>query len=291
MSETTAGVFAGVLFLAASALVFVFGSSYYALFRTNKSWLFKATLVGMFVPAAWFLLRSDLDPTYGFLAFAFLAAAAANVLGAAAARLHRPLGLRDDSVKGMALGKGVEAIVVVGTVLLLLVVLRVPFGSVYLQTGHLGLGLAIGAGGFLLFAIAAAFQARSMKITSGTIRRLLPWILLFVFANAFMEELWFRALFLRPLTSLLGPVLAVLLTAIVFTVVHVGATYLSKAERVRFLVILFPLGLAWGTCMHFTDSIIASMLFHAGADLMIINGFIAALHKPEAVSVAPSAAP
>ena len=282
MSETTAGVFAGVLFLAASAMVFVFGSSYYALFRTNKSWLFKIGLVLALVPAAWFTMRSGLDPAYGLLALAFLAAAVASLLGATAGTwLHKPLGLRDDSLKGVALGKGLEAIVVVGAILVIAAIAGVPLSSLYLQTGRLGLGVTIGFGGFALFAVLAALQAKSMKISRGTIGRLLPWILVFIFANAFMEELWFRALFLGPLVSLLGPIAAIGLTAVVFALVHVGASYMSREDRVRFLVILLPLGLAWAACIYFTDSLIASTLFHAGADLMIVNGFIAALKSPK----------
>ena len=282
MTDVVVGLLIGLLFLAASALVFVFGSSYYALFRTNKSWLFKVALVVAFAIAAWLTMRSGLDPAFGFLAFAFLAAAAVNLLGAAAGTwLHRPLGIRDDSLKGIALAKGLEAIVVVGTILVLLVAVRVPFDSIYLRAGRLGLGLAIGGGGFALFAVAVAFQARSMKIPVKTVCRLLPWILLFVFANGFMEELWFRALFLGPLVSLLGPIAAIVLTAGVFALAHIGASYMAKEERVRFLIILFVLGLAWAASMHFTGSVLASILFHAGADLMIINGLIAALHTPK----------
>jgi len=281
MNATFAGVLTGGLFVGASALVFVFGSSYYTLFRTNKSWLFKIALVVAFAIAAWLATRSDLDSAYGLLAIAFLAAAAANVLGAAGAKLHRPFKLKDDSIHGIALAKGLEAIVVVGTILVLLLVARVPFASIYLQAGRLGLGLAIGLGGFALFATVATLQARSMKIDRGTFRRLLPAILVFIIANAFMEELWFRALFLRPLVSLIGPIAAIGLTAAIFALAHIGVSYMSKDERVRFLITLFPLGLVWAACVHFTDSLIASTLFHAGADLMVVNGFIAALHGPD----------
>lgn len=282
MSETIAGAVTAVLYLAASGLVFVFGSSYYCLFRTNRSWLFKLALVAMAIPAAWLLLRSSLNPAYGLLAFAFLAAATANLLGAAAGTwLPRPLGLRDDALPGIALAKGIEAVVVAASILLLTFAFRIPTSEVYLTTGNLGLSLGIGIGGFALFAVLAAGQARQMKIPATTIRRLAPWILLFVLANAFMEELWLRALFLRPMVSLVGPIAAIILTAVVFALAHIGATYMSKNERVRFLIILFPLGLAWGACLHYTGSILASTLFHAGADLMIVNGFIAALHiKP-----------
>ena len=62
---------------------------------------------------------------------------------------------------------------------------------------------------------------------------------------------------------------------------HIGVTYLWKAERVRFVMILFPLGIVWGACIHLIGSVIASPLFHAGADLMVISGLIAAFHKEE----------
>jgi len=68
------------------------------------------------------------------------------------------------------------------------------------------------------------------------------------------------------------------LTSIVFTGAHIGATYLSWSERLRFLVILFPLSLAWGFTMQLTHSLLGSALFHAGGDLLIINGFIAAFY-------------
>ena len=280
MNSTAIGVASGVVYVCGSALVFILGSSYYSLFRTNKSWLFKLALVVAALPVAWLLLRSHLDSAYGHLAFAFLAAATGNVLGAAAGNwLHRPLKLRDDSLPGIALAKGLEAVVVVGSILLLMLAFRVPLGDAYLRVGNLGLSLGIGCGGFLLFAIAARAQGRQLGIRFQTYRRLLPWVLLFVFANGFMEELWFRGLFLRPLVSLVGPIAAVILTAVVFALAHIGATYMSKDERIRFLVILFPLGLAWGACTVFTDSLIASTIFHAGADLMIVNGFVV---SPEA---------
>jgi len=274
VSDVWLRVLTSVLFLGGCAAVFVFGSSYYQLFRTNRSFLYKGALVVGFAAATWLTMRSTLAAAYGLLAFAFLAAATASLLGAAAAHLQKPLGIRDDTLRGMAYAKGIEAVVVVGAIVVLAVVVRVPLRSLYMQAGRLGLGLAIGLGGFLVFAALAAAQARTMKIPWATIRRQVPWILLFVLANGFMEELWLRAVFLGPLAMLVGPIVAIALTALVFALAHVGVSYMSKEERVRFLVILFPLGLAWGACLHVTGSILASSVFHAGADLMIVNGLI-----------------
>jgi len=282
MNDVGAGLLTGLIYLAGSGLVFVLGSSYYTLFPTNRSRSFRVGLVVAFAVASGLTMGGGLDPTYGLLALGFLAAAAANVFGAEAARLHRRLGFSDDSMTGMGLAKGLEALVVVGTILAILAIGRVPLASVYLTVGNVPLGLGIGLGGFVLFAVLAALQGRSMKIPAATVRRLLPAILLFVFANAFMEELWFRGIFLRPLASAVGPIPAIVLTAAVFAVAHIGASYMAKEERIRFLLILFPLGLAWGAAIHFTGSLLASTLFHAGADLMIVNGFLAALRGPKA---------
>ena len=165
---------------------------------------------------------------------------------------------------------------VVGTILVLVGLAPIEFPVIFMQWGNLAWGLPIGILGFAIFAIIAWKQAKSMQIPPKTLITFLPWILIFVFANAFMEELWFRGLFLKTFEPAIGPWASLLLISVVFTLAHIGATYLSRAERIQFLLILFPLGLIWGYLMQFTDSLLASTLFHAGADLMVINGFIAA---------------
>lgn len=274
MSDVGVGILAGAVYLLGSGLVFVLGSSYYRLFRTNRSWLFRVTLVAAAAIPTWLLLRGEGEPAFGFLAFGFLAASLASLLGASTGWLHKALGVKGDAVPGLAKAKALEALIVLGSIFLLAWATGVPFSSLYLRVGRLGLGLGVGIGGFFLFSLLAVQQGRQMGIERTTAGRILPWILLFIFSNAFMEELWFRALFFGPLASLTSPAVAIVLTAIVFAVAHIGATYLNKGERARFLVILFVLGLIWGACLHFTGSLIASTIFHAGADLMIVNGFI-----------------
>lgn len=292
MSDIAVGVIVSLLYLAVSATILILGSGRYSFFRTNRSWTFKLSLVVALVPISWFTMRSSLDSEIGLLAFAFLATAVANTLGEAARKwLRRPLRLRDGSLKGIALLKASEAVVVVGAILVILVIARVSLETVYLSLGKLGLGLGIGFGGFALFAALAVQQARSLRIERRTILGVLPWILLFILANAFMEELWLRALFLRPLVSLTGPIVAIVLTAAVFALLHISVSYMSKEERLRFLLILFLLGLVWGACLHFTGSIIASTLFHAGADLIVVNRLIAKLHRQKADEQAPSEEP
>ena len=97
-----------------------------------------------------------------------------------------------------------------------------------------------------------------------------PWILAFCFANSLMEELWCRGIFLGKLSPVLGATASVVVTALVFGLLHAGAAYITPAERVVFPAVAFVLGLVNGFVMLKTDSIWGSVLFHAGYDLFVI---------------------
>ncbi len=270
----TAGIAFGGLVCAIA--IFVFGSSYYDLFRSNRSRSYRIALPVLAGAAVFLLTRLSVDPSVRLLAIGVCAAATANLMGWSAAWLKHLLRWREDSIRGIACAAAT------GGILLVLVACRVPLSSVYLSGGRSRLGLGLGIGGLVLFAALAAMQARSAAMPLERWMRSLPWALAFRLTNAFMEELWFRGLFLRALASLVTPAAAVLLTAAIFAVAHVGATYLSKSERVRFVAMLFPLGAVWALCMHMTDSVLASTLMHAGADLIIVNGLLAERRQPAA---------
>ena len=55
---------------------------------------------------------------------------------------------------------------------------------------------------------------------------------------------------------------------IFFAAPHLTVNY--QADTLFFAGIVFVLGMICGYAMHYTKSIIAPMLIHAGADLMII---------------------
>jgi len=268
-----------LLLLLGGLLIFLFGSSYFNIFPTNKSKIYKISLPIAFLILSLFLFRRDPSANYWQVSYAFCVASSANLLSTlCGAWLLRLLKLPDNTIKGLALAKLSEALVVIATIIVLFVMAGIDISSIYLLIGNLPLGLAIGLISFSLFATIALLQFKSFNLGLNTLVSLLPWILTFVFSNAFMEELWFRGIFLNTFEPILGAVASLCLTSIVFTGAHIGATYLSWPERVRFLVILFPLALAWGFTMQTTGSLIGSTLFHAGGDLLIINGFIAAFH-------------
>jgi membrane protease YdiL (CAAX protease family) len=187
---------------------------------------------------------------------------------------RRWLGFDPKEPSGRAVIKVTDAVILLLTVVVLGKLFKIDFDSIYLRKGTRPyLGVAIGFAGFALMAGFAIVEAHSMGITNGSILGWLPWILSFVLANGFFEELMSRGLFLRKFEPLLGARLANLLTGFVFAVGHAGITY--SEDVLAFVAITFVFALIWGYLMQKTGSLWGSALFHAGADTLIMIGIFA----------------
>jgi len=180
---------------------------------------------------------------------------------------------------GWAMKKLNECFVIVGAVILFTRLSGQTFGSIYIQKGNIKQGLLIGS---ILFIAAAAgsvpmanlmFNAKDLALAR--IQPWIPWILIYVLANAAMEEILFRGLFLRKLQPFLGKFFSNFLIAFVFTFLHGTVNY--AADQFIFAVIVFPLALLWGYLMQKTEGVWGSILFHAGMDIPIMLGIFSNL--------------
>ncbi len=185
------------------------------------------------------------------------------------------LGLDAKSPPAMALGKVFDAVLLILTVTVLTRLFGVGLPSVFLQKGRLKLGLTIGFAGFSAMAAFGAFEARDMGVSMSRLIGWAPWLLMFVLANGFFEELMVRGLFLKKFEPLVGPHLANIVTALVFTIGHAGVTY--TADVLTFMAITLVFALIWGYIMQKTGALWGSALFHAGADVVIIIGIFAGI--------------
>ena len=179
------------------------------------------------------------------------------------------LGISVDSPRGIAFAKLFDSAVIVSVLIVFLKAAKFNLGSIYISRGKLITGLIIGLVTFAamaLLVIAGPGNENSAEVISSY----LPWILIFIFSNAFMEELLFRGIFLKRMNALIGAPAAILVTSLVFALTHMQVSYQSPSEIAGFVAVVFFLALIWAAAMHKTDSIIASTLFHAGADLVII---------------------
>jgi len=189
------------------------------------------------------------------------------------------LDVNGNTPAGYALLKLNESAVIVCVIVLFTKITGGSLGSIYIQKGNLKRGLVIG---LIAFVIAAAgsipmstslFEGRDLYLAR--MIPWMPWLLIFVLANATLEELLFRGLFLRKLEPFYGKFISNCLIAFVFTVLHGAASYTS--DRYMFLAVLFPLALAWGYIMQKTDGLWGSILFHAGMDIPLMLGIFSNL--------------
>jgi len=175
--------------------------------------------------------------------------------------------LKGDTSKGFALSKLSDSLIISGALILSFLIGGYKLKSIYLSKGRLIPGLLIGMILFIVFGYLAINNPQA-KMEPAFLRNNFVWILVFVFANSFMEELLFRGIFLEKLNCFFNPLWSIILTSVCFAAPHLTVNY--SPNVLFFSGIVFILGMICGYAMQYTRSIIAPLLIHAGADLMII---------------------
>jgi membrane protease YdiL (CAAX protease family) len=275
------------LFLLCGLSIFLLGNNWNSLFPTNDSTLYKTALPVAFLAATLALRRSERFRRYNRIAYALFIGSFANALMWYLGRWDSHFVTASTLFQDLAFDKVAQMLPVVLSIVVLTRVAGDGLGSIYIRKGDLKQWLGFGAISFgvcaATFAVIAGLQAggpsRQGLTASGiSLDRILasiPWILVFVFANALMEEFWFRGIYLRQLEPFLGSTATALVTSLIFGLSHVGATYVSPVERFGFPIIVFALGLVGARNMQKSDSVWGSVLFHAGYDLIVILPVVA----------------
>jgi membrane protease YdiL (CAAX protease family) len=169
--------------------------------------------------------------------------------------------------KGLALSKFSDSAIITIVLISSFLVAGYRLKSIYLTGGKLIPGIITGIIFFIIFGFLALTNPQQ-KSDPGFLEKNWIWIFMFVLSNGFMEELVFRGIFLEKLNLLFDHHLSIFMTSVCFAVPHVVVQY--QANVLMFAGICFILGMICGYAMHYTRSIIAPALIHAGADLMII---------------------
>jgi membrane protease YdiL (CAAX protease family) len=220
-------------------------------------------IVAFFVSWRWFHRRSLTDLKN--LAFAFLVLNLAFLI--VSPFTTEFWHLKPDTAEGFALSKLSDSLIISTLLILFFIIGGYKLKSIYLTRGRLIPGLIIG---ILVFIVSGylAINNPQAKMEPGFLKNNYVWILVFVFANSFMEELLFRGIFLEKLNSYFKPLWSIVLTSICFAAPHLTVNY--SPNVFLFSGIVFVLGMMCGYAMYYTRSLIAPVLIHAGADLMII---------------------
>ena len=238
---------------------------------------FHAGLTAVLLIIALFLRRSEKGKPYWPVFYAFFVAGAAVLTsGLFSDDLLRLFKQTVTTPQGIAIAKFSESILRVIPILVLMPVMGFDWRSMYLTAGKVRFWLPIAIAAVVVFPALAYFPLSSSQ--AGVLDKLLPlwpWILLFVLSNGFMEELLYRGVFLKRYEPFLGKGLSIILTAIVFALMHTQVTY--AAQMIQFLVIVLVLSLIWGILIQKTDSLWGAVLFHAAGDCLIIFGAYASM--------------
>jgi len=222
------------------------------------------TIVFLFVML---LLRKskDLEKYYPVF-FAFFVASLVNLLQ----RSFIPFA--GGTIESIVFNNLVSMMLIIIPIILLIRITGNELGSIYLKKGNIKKGLIIGVVTFLSFLVtaipASIFIFGGQEVSLGHLISLAPWILIFIFSNGLREELWLRGLFLKKYESFLGADRSNLLQAIIFSLAHTYVPF--DPFLLIYWALTFFLGLAYGAVMQKTDSVLAPILFHAGADIPVI---------------------
>ena len=183
------------------------------------------------------------------------------------------------TVESIALEKALASLLTIIPIIALTRLSGDSLGSIYVKRGALRTGLLVGAACFAFFAASAVPSAISMfnakNVGPDVLLGWAPWVLVFVLGSGLLEEFMYRALFLGKYETFFGPKTANILQAVIFCTIHLSVAY--TAEPYLFVILTFFLGLAWGYVTQRTDSLLGSVLFHAGTDIPIIISIFSTL--------------
>jgi membrane protease YdiL (CAAX protease family) len=181
-----------------------------------------------------------------------------------------------NDARGYAVSKFSEVLPIILIILLLLLLRGRDLKEFYLYSGKVGLsllgGLAVGVVLFAYFLSQGGWQV----FQGGNLVALLPmigWVTVFSILNGFMEELWFRGLFLSRFEQLLGPRWAFWLTSLLFGLLHAFGAFTGTLGSLLLTLFTLLLGMAFGFIVQRTKSIWGAVLGHFFADFFMMLGY------------------
>lgn len=138
------------------------------------------------------------------------------------------------------------------------------------------IGLLIGIITFLPFAFMGGLKS-VLGLSSSKLLTMIPWLLLFSCANGFMEELWFRGLWMGRSVNLIGRGFSLIGTIVIFTAFHV-LIYTNQQSLLSLIPLIFQWGVLGALCGWVTlktNNLWGAVLGHAAGDFFLYLGIFA----------------
>ncbi|MFW9961196.1 MAG: CPBP family intramembrane glutamic endopeptidase [Candidatus Thorarchaeota archaeon] len=262
-----------ILFIGCSFLVFNVGG--YNNFIPNNLTLLTRFVIVCILSLCTFILYKKDSTQNGFwrLSFSFLIASIGLLCAWIFGRWYELIpGLSLTTIEGVALAKFAEVLPIVIPIIIGIWLVERDFTMIFLSGGNLKrsviLGLVLSPVALIPF---FALGGLGLSASIGLIIGWIPWMLVFAFSNAFMEELMIRGLFLKKYNSLFGQTQSLVLTSVIFAIFHQAIlSYTDIIMFSAFLGITFVLGLVWGYIMQNSRNIWGAVIAHAVADILLL---------------------
>jgi membrane protease YdiL (CAAX protease family) len=268
-----------LLFFFCEAAIFIFGSYYFDVFATNRNLIYGLAISVIFLGIALWFKFNDRLSKYWRIPFAFFIAAIVTPITAISGGLIRTVlgwfSVSVDTSQGLAIEKICEMLLKVIPIIVLVKLSGANFGSIYLSRGNLKLGLGIGFLVFFFLAPASFMFAAQRFSSTDTLMAAVVWGLVFSIANAFMEELWLRGIFLKHFEQLIGLKGSVWVTSLIFASMHSFAYYFMPEALPFFFLNTLALGLACGYLTMKSKSIWGAVIIHMASDFFLFVAVLA----------------
>jgi membrane protease YdiL (CAAX protease family) len=262
-----------LLFIGCSFLVFNVGG-YNSFIPSDMILLVRLCVVAILFIPTFILYRTEGRwNKYWNLSFTFLVSSIGLLLAWFFGRWYQLIpGLSTSTLQGTAVAKFAEVLPIVLVILVGMWLVERDFTPIYLRGGDLKKSLKLG----IIASVAALVPfvlvgGLGLSASPAMILSWVPWMAVFAFSNAFMEELMIRGIFLRQYESLFGQRQSLILTSVIFAVLHQAIIgYTDFISFSVFMVMTFFLGLLWGYVIQKSDNIWGAVFAHAIADIFFV---------------------
>ena len=275
MQKTNAPIFWLIVYTVISGLIFILGLNLIRLIPVGFRDIYKIGLTTILLIVYFVSHKYFPNHKAVFLAF-FLVSLGWIVENNLTSRIVHMFSWDTQELSGFAYTMVTSTLLVSAPVIIGWLLAGQKLSTIYIQGSGKIWGIVLGIVGLFLFGGLGVLQALSQGLAIELIGAAIPLALVFSLANGFREELVYRAVFLKGLLANIGIVAAITITTLVFALAHIDPGY-TTANLIIFAIVLVLIGVIGSLIMIKTGSLIGSVLFHAGADVLLIMGMLSSM--------------
>ncbi len=272
MQKTSMQIMWSIIYMILGSLVFVLGLNLLKLIPEKLQDIYKIGLPIFFL-ILYFVSQKHLPNQKTIMWTFFLVSVGWMLDFYVTGKIAAMFSLNSKELSGMAYTMVISSFLISAPVIIGWLLSGHKLSTVYIQSSGKMWGIVVGIVGLLLFGGLGTLQAQDQGLAFKAIVVAIPMALVFSLANAFREELVYRAVFLDSFQANIGTITTIVVTTLVFVVAHVEVSY-DTASLIIFSIILVIIGVVGSLIMMKTGSLIGAVLFHAGADILLIMGLL-----------------